>query len=126
MSQCHHHVFNVLQREIYRAIPFEGLRPILLELGVIPHSLDKECNTKNGMKIVVGYLRNQDFETFLKFVECVYAAREANATVEKQILDSIFSAVQDFDVKKCTHYSSQVEKIMKRFQTKKVTLLSGE
>ena len=98
----------------------------MLERGVIPHSLDRQCDTKNGMKIVVGYLRNQDFETFLKFVECICVAREANAKVEKQILDSIFSAVQDFDVKKSTHCSSQVEKIMERFQTKKVTLLSGE
>ena len=125
MSQCHHHVFNALQREIYRSIPFEVLRPILLERGVIPPSLDRQCSTRNGIKIVVGYLRNQDFETFLKFVECICVARDANAIVGKQILDSIFCAAQDFDVRTSTQYSVQVEQIMKRFQ-KKATLLYGE
>ena len=27
--------------------------------------------SKNQMKMVVGYLRNQDFQTFLKLVECL-------------------------------------------------------
>ena len=125
MSQCHHHVFNALQREISK-IPFEALRPILLERGVIPPTLDRQCNTKDGMKIVVGYIRNQDFETFLKFVECICIARDANASVEKHILDSIFSVVQDFDARNFTRHSVQVEKIMQRFQKKRVTFLSGE
>ena len=65
MSDCHHHVFDALQREIHvcRLISIE-MRLILLERGVIPPSLDRLCNTKNWIKIVIGHLRNKDFETF--------------------------------------------------------------
>ena len=124
MSQCHHHVFNALQRQMCCFIPFEVLRPILLKRGVIPAPY-LDSHTKNGVKIVVGYLRNQDFETFLKFVECICIARDATARPDKQILDSIFSVVQDFDARNSTQHSVQVEQIMKQFQ-KKATLLLGE
>ena len=128
MSQPHHHVFNALQREIYRSVPFEVLRPILLQQGVVPPFIDKSCDTKNGIKIVVGYLRNEGFDKFLKFVECICIAQDTSAKVEKQILDSILTVVQDFDVRNSTEHSVQVEKIIKRFQ-KQVTLpvhISGE
>ena len=124
MSQCHHHVINALQRVICSNIPNE-VRPILLERGVIPPSLDRLCNTKDWIKIVIGYLRDKDFETFLKFVECICIARGATARPDKRILDSIFSVVQDFDARNSTQHSVQVEQIMKQFE-KKATLLLGE
>ena len=42
-------------------------------------------------------------------MECICVARDANAVVEKQILDSIVCAVQDFVA---TQYSVQVELMM--------------
>ena len=128
MSEPHHHVFNALQGKIYRSAPFEVLRPILLKQGVIPSSIDERCDTTNGIKIVVGYLRNEGFDKFLKFVECLCIARDKNPKVDKQILGSILSAVKDFDVRNSTEHHVQVEKIIKRFQ-KQATLpadISGE
>ena len=116
MSQCHHHVFNALQREICSKIPIE-VRPILLERGVIPPSLDRLCSTKDWIKIVIGYLRNKDFETFLKFLECICIARDATARPDKRILVSIFRVVQDFDARNSTKHSVQVEQIMKQFES---------
>ena len=124
MSDCLHYVFDALQREICRLIPIE-MRPILLKRGVIPPSLDRLCNKTNWIKVVVGYLQDKDFDTFLKFVECICIARNATARPDKQILDSILSVVQDFDARNSTQHSVQVDEIMKQFQ-KKATLLLGE
>ena len=128
MSEPHHYVFNALETVIYRSAPFEVLRPILLLQGVIPPFIDKSCDTNNGIKIVVGYLRNKGFDKFLKFVECICIARDKNARVNTQILGSILCAVKDFDGKYATEHHVQVEKINKRFQ-KQATLpvnISGE
>ena len=111
MSQPHHHVFNALQREIFRSVPFEVLRPILLQNGVIPPSIDQSCDKGNGMRIVVGYLRNEGFDKFLKFVECICIAKDS-PRVEKRILDSILSVLQDFDAKNSTQHRIQVEQII--------------
>ena len=51
-------------------------------------------------------------------MECICVARDANAVVEKQILDSIVCAVQDFVDRNSTQYNVQVEQMMKRFQKK--------
>ena len=110
MSQPHHHVFNALQSEIYRSVPFEVLRPILLQEGVVPPSIDQSCDKENGMRIVVGYLRNKGYEKFLKLVECMCTAQDP--IVEKRILDSMLSAVQDFDAKNSTQHSAQVKQII--------------
>ena len=128
MSQPHHHVFNALQREICRSVPFEVVRPILLQQGVVPPSIDISCDKRNGTKLVVGYLRNEGFDKFLRFVECICIAVDTSTRVEKQILNSILSVVQDFDVRNSTQYGVQVEKIIKRYQ-KQATLpvnISGE
>ena len=95
---------------------------LLLERGVIPPSVDEHCNTRDGIQKVVGYLRNKDFETFLKFVECICIA---DTGVNKKILDSIFCAVQDFDARKSTQYSVRVEQIIKKAGESRYTWLKN-
>ena len=103
MSQPHHHVFNALQRSIIRSGPVQPLLPLLLEKGVIKEEEVKMFDSKaHGMKILTSYLRNQDFDTFLKFVECFCEVEERGEGFEKMevsIVDSILNAVEDFDAK---------------------------
>lgn len=120
MSEPHHHVYNALQREIYRSVPAEQLLPMLLDKGVVQQKLaDQIRMSPFGTKILVGYLRNQDFETFLKFLECICIAHETpegGSKVEKPIVMTIRSVVADFDQRNDTKYTAEVDEIIHRFQ----------
>ena len=76
-------------------------------------------HSKNGTKILTSYLRNKDFGTFLKFVECICAAHERpeGATkVELPIVSSIISVVEDFDHRQGSSYASQISEILHQYQ----------
>ena len=105
MSAPHHHVFNAMQREIYHKLEVDPLLPILKERGVISSEQDKlfKKESKKNIKILVGILRNQSFEAFLGFVECICIAHESpegEGKVEKPIVVSIRNVVEDFDLKR--------------------------
>ena len=121
MSAPHHHVFNTMQREIYRSIMVEPLLPVLKDRGVISPEQDKlfKEKSKNNIKILVGILRNQTFETFLSFVECICIAHdspEGEGKVEKPIVVSIRNVVEDFDLKHSTEYVKRVDEIIDRYK----------
>ena len=121
MSAPHHHVFNAMQREIYRSIMVEPLLPVLKDRGVISPKEDKlfREKSKNNIKILVGILRNQTFETFLNFVECICIAHESpegEGKVEKLIVVSIRNVVEDFDSKHNTEYVKRINEIIDRYK----------
>ena len=121
MSRPHHHVYNALQREIYRSVPAEQLLPILLDKGVIQQDIASQIRRSPsiGIKILLGHLRNQDFKTFLNFLECICIAHETpegGSKVEKSIVVAIKSVVADFDQKNDTKYTAEVDEIVGRFQ----------
>ena len=122
MSQPHHHVFNVLQRSINRSVPIQPLIPLLLEKGVIKRENVKMYDSKaNGMKILTSFLRNQDFDTFLKFFECICEIGEQSEEGSKQtefsIVGAILSAVEDFDAKhpELERHAEKLEKIIQKW-----------
>ena len=124
MSQPHHHVFNALQREIYRGVPIEQLLPILLSKGVVKQESAHLYSSKNGIKVLVGYLRKKDFGTFMKFVECICLAHETptgGSKVEKPIVAAIRSVINDFDKRNETNYAAEVDRVISNFQ--KMSLL---
>ena len=127
MSQPHHHVFNALQRSIIRSCPVEELIPLLVEKGVIKKENVGMFKSKNGMKILTSYVRNQDFDTFLKFVECLCEVEESEEGFKKleiSTVDSILSVVEDFDAKH-PESAGNAEKIKKIIQKwRKPALLS--
>ena len=53
----------------------------------------------NGMKILVAYLRNRSFETFLGFVECILLAQgDHPAQVQgATVVDVIVNVLEEFD-----------------------------
>ena len=130
MSQPHHHVFNALQRSIIRSVPIHPLIPFLLKKGVIKKEDVRMFDSKtNGMKILTSYLRNQDFDTFLKFFECVCEVQESEEgfkQMEVSIVGSILSVVEDFDAKQppeSVKYAGKIEMIIQKWQ--KPALLSS-
>ena len=120
MSAPHHHVFNAMQREIYHKVEVDPLLPILKDRGVISPEQNKlfKEKSKNNIKILVGILRNQTFETFLSFVECICIAHESpegEGKVEKPIVVSMRNVVEDFDSKHNTEYVKRVDEIIDRY-----------
>ena len=120
MSAPHHHVFNAMQREIYRSVMVEPLLPVLKDRGVISPEKNKlfKENSKNNIKILVGILRNQSFETFLGFIECICIAHESpegEGKVEKPIVVSMRNVVEDFDLRHNTEYVKRVDEIIDRY-----------
>ena len=66
----------------------------------------------------MGILRNQTFETFLSFVECICIAHESpegEGKVEKPIVVSMRNVVEDFDLKHNTEYVKRVDEIIDRY-----------
>ena len=132
MSQPHHHVFNALKREIIRGVPIHPLFPMLFEKGVIKEENARMFDSKaNGMKILTSYLGNQDFDTFLKFFECICEVQDNEECFKKMdvsIVDSIISVVEDFDAKALAknpgsvRYGEKMEKIIQKWR--KPSLLS--
>ena len=120
----HKHVFDCLKHVIIKNVKIKSIIPHLVEKGVVPESdsplyLDKP---KNGMKILISYLRNQSFETFLNFVECIFLGQgdvpsEATAA---SVVESMVKAVEDFDTRNKTSHAEAIvaiqHKYLKQFQ----------
>ena len=60
------------------------------------------------MKRLTSQLRNKDFDTFLKFFDCILRAGSHNPKVNLSILDSIQGAIANFDERYGTSYSPQL------------------
>ena len=116
MTQPHHHVFNVLEQEISRGVVIEPLLPLLLQKGVIQQSNKTMFESrKNGMRILVGYLRSKDYDTFVRFVECIYEAQqspEGSSKIYLPIVKSIKQIVTDFDSRHNTQHVLKIDEII--------------
>lgn len=117
MTQPHHHVFNVLEQEISRELSIEPLLPPLLQKGVIQQSNKSMFeSSKNGMRILVGYLRSKDYDTFVRFVECIYEAAhqspEGSSKIYIPIVKSIKQIVTDFDSRHNTQHVLKIDEII--------------
>ena len=116
MTQPHHHVFNVLEQEISRGVSIEHLLPLLLQKGVI-HQSNKSMfeSSKNGMRILVGFLRSKDYDTFVHFVECIYEAQRSpggSTKIYVPIVKSIKQIVTDFDSRYNTQHVLKIDEII--------------
>ena len=116
MTQPHHHVFNVLEQEISRGVGIEPLLPLLLQKGVIQQSNKSMFeSSKNGMRILVGYLRSKDYDTFVRFVECIYEAHRSpggSIKIYVPIVKSIKQIVADFDSRHNTQHVLKIDEII--------------
>ena len=123
MTQPHHHVFNALEPLLHRKVPILPLIPILTEKGVI--SSEQESwfrDEQNGIKILTGYLRNKDYDTFLNFMESVFeAGARSDGTVDFSLMKSVRQVVADFDVKFETAHADRIQEIIDRYTNKQVT-----
>ena len=125
MSEPHHYVFYVLNKDIIKCVKMEAVLGHLVSKKVIPDSdvaLYRD-RPRSGMNILIGYLKNQSFETFLSFVECIFEGqRDAPAKVQAvPVVESMIRAVQDFDAKNQTTHAERVvviqEKYLKQLHT---------
>ena len=109
MSQPHHFLFNELQRAIQKCVPVDPLIPFLLEKNVIKkEDIAKYTDPKVGMKRLTSSLRNKDFDTFVKFVDCICAAGYKDPSVKLSIVSSIRSALEVFDKDNNTSFASRI------------------
>ena len=112
MTMPHHYVFHVLNKEIIKCVRVEAILEHLVSKKVIPDSdvAIYRDRPRSGMKILIGYLRNQSFETFLSFVECIFEAqRDAPAKVKAvPVVESMIRAVQDFDEREQSSYTERL------------------
>lgn len=60
------------------------------------------------MKRLTSQLRNRDFDTFLKFVECILRAGSENPKINLSIVESIHHAVANFDERNGTSHASLI------------------
>lgn len=119
MGEPHHHVFNALQQVIIRNVKIEPIFPHLIEKKVVPES-DKPhylSKPKNGMKILISYLRNQSFETFLNFVECIFLAQRdlPSKSQAVPVVESIVRAVEDFDMRNQSSHAKTIIAIQHKY-----------
>lgn len=119
MSQPHHHVYNALQQAIIKTVKIEGVLQHLIDKEVIPeaHRERYKKNPTNGMKILIAYLRNQSFETFLDFVECIFLAqKEVPSKVQSvPVVESMVKAVQDFDQRNNSTHAEKIIAIQEKY-----------
>ncbi len=123
MTEPHHHVFNALQQAVIRGVKIEAILPHLVQKKIIPEADTKryESNPQNGMKILISYLRNRSYETFLDFTECIFLAqKESPAKAQSTIIDSMIMAVQDFDQRNNTTHAQGIIDIQQKYM-KQVT-----
>ncbi len=115
MAQPHHHIFNALQQAIIKKVKIEAVLPHLVQKKVIPESDIKkyEGNFKNGMKILINYLRNRSYETFLDFAECIFLAQKEPS--ETKIVDSMIKAVQEFDQRNNSTHAQRIADIQQKY-----------
>ena len=97
------------------------ITPLLLENSIIKQSqaaLAKKGG-RNGMKIICGYIKNQTFDSFLKFVEClcklISTDPECGKTVTP-VLTSIVEVVKDFDDTNHTEHTKSIIAIIEQYQ----------
>lgn len=123
MTQPHHHVFNALQQVIIKSVKIEAILGSLVEKKVITASDASRYKDKpkNGMKILISYLRNRSFETFLDFVECIFLAQgEAPSKVQSvPVVESMIIAVQDFDQRNNTTHTERLVAIQEKYLKQK-------
>ncbi len=123
MTQPHHHVFNALQQSIIKGVDVKAILQHLVRKGVIPESHKSRYETRSGMKILIGYLRNRSFEDFLLFVECIFLTQQQDPSKSKgsTVIESIIRAVQDFDQRMNTSYSERVIAIQLKYLSKEAS-----
>ncbi len=128
MTQPHHHVFNALEPLFHRKVPILPLIPILIEKNVIStEETEWFKDEHNGMKILTGYLRSRDYDTFLKFIESVFEASDqstrggsssSSSTVDFSLIKTVEEVVVDFDKKYNTSHAGRIEEIMEIYSRK--------
>ena len=117
MTQPHHHVFNVLQGEINRHVSLPPLLDSLEREGIAPEHLLDKFKRRDGMKYMTGYLRSRDYDTFVKFIQCMCETSDKNMA----IVESVRDTVNDFDKRNETDHAKRIIEILER--QKKDTLL---
>ena len=117
MTQPHHHVFNALSQGITKSVKIDAILTHLSDKRVIPENFVSTLKSKNGMKILISYLRNRSFKTFLVFVECIFLAQgDAPSKVQSvSIVESMIKAVKDFDERNSTSYAKDIEVIEQKY-----------
>ena len=121
MSLPHHHVFNAIQPQIQEGVPIKKISPLLLEKSIIKKQQADiaEKGGRYGMKIMCGYIKNQTFETFLKFVECMCKLISIDPECDKTVspvLASILEVVKDFDETNNTEHTKSIIDIFRTYQ----------
>lgn len=116
MTQPHHHVFNALQQAFVKGVKIEAILDHLVQEKVIQESTISRYKSKNGMKILISYLRNQSYDTFLKFVECIFRGQvdDPSKVQSVSVVDSIIKALEDFDERNATSYAKDVVEIQNK------------
>ncbi len=124
MSEPHHHVFNALQQAITKSVKTQNVIGHLIQKGVIKENdRNTYASSKNGMKILIAFLRNKNYDTFLEFVDSIYLAqKDSPSTVQSTIVDSIIMAVQDFDQRNDKNHAERVIAIQNKHMKKSVAV----
>lgn len=78
------------------------------------------------MKRLTSQLRNRNFDTFLKFVECILRSGSENPKINLSIVESIHRAVANFDERNGTNYASLVLHTKEQCVTEPVVSLPRE
>ena len=122
MTEPHHHVFYAVQPTIQECLPKKVIQPLLkllVQNGVIKQSLVPLAE-RTGIKVVCGYVRNQNFETFLKFVECMckLCSDQPDELVKNipPALNSIVEATKHYDSDYNSGYTKRVTAIMEQYK----------
>ena len=120
MTQPHHHAFNALESLFHRCVSFHPLLPFLLEKGVISRKEESwfPRDDRSAMKVLTGYLRSKDYDTFLGFLESVFEAGEHGGKVDYKLMESVKTVVDDFDRRNNTTHSDRIKKILDRYTSK--------
>lgn len=84
---------------------------------VIPEADLPRYESKSGMKILIGFLRNKTYEDFLKFVECIFLTQRDDPSKSKAlpVVESMIRAVQDFDQREGTNCAEKITAIKKKY-----------
>lgn len=134
-NQPHHYVFDLLMSAIIRSVKIEAILQHLIGRGVVSSLSEAELSrlgrSKNGMKILIGHLKNKGFDTFLGFVECIFLAQGEDPSKAQSvtIVGSIIRAVEEYDQRKDTSFAGSVVAIQQKYLVKlgcDDSYLSGE
>lgn len=119
MTQPHHHAFNALEAVFHRTVKISRLLPVLLSRGLLSSPthdwlLAELRDEQNGIKVLTGYLRSKDYDTFVSFIECVFEA----GTADLKLMESVREVVNDFDVKNKTTHAERIALIINEYSIK--------